>query len=182
MIIGITGTNGSGKGTLVEYLIQKGFQHYSAREFITEEVTKRGLLLDRNSLRSVANDLRMQNGSAYVIESLFKKALVLGGDSAIESIRALGEAQFLKSQGALLIAIDADRALRYARITERGSATDKVAYATWVEQEEREWHNENAHDMNVRAVMAMADFTIQNNGTLEELHAQIEAVLSRVEE
>lgn len=74
MIIGITGTNGAGKGAVVEYLIQKGFKHYSARDFITEEIKKRELPVDRSSMREVANDRRLAHGSAYVIESLFKRA------------------------------------------------------------------------------------------------------------
>lgn len=36
-IIGITGTLGAGKGTIVEYLKdKKGFAHFSVREFLKE--------------------------------------------------------------------------------------------------------------------------------------------------
>jgi len=34
MIIGITGTLGAGKGTIVEILKKKWFGHYSVREFL----------------------------------------------------------------------------------------------------------------------------------------------------
>ena len=38
-IIGITGTIGAGKGTIVDYLVlQKGYEHYSVRSFIKEEI------------------------------------------------------------------------------------------------------------------------------------------------
>ena len=41
MIIGITGTDGSGKGTVVDYLVeQKGFKHYSARAIFEEEIAR----------------------------------------------------------------------------------------------------------------------------------------------
>ena len=33
IIIGITGTLGAGKGTVVEYLKKKSFKHYSVRSF-----------------------------------------------------------------------------------------------------------------------------------------------------
>ncbi|MDB5189224.1 MAG: Dephospho-CoA kinase, partial [Parcubacteria group bacterium] len=37
MLIAITGTNGSGKGAVVEYLVsQKGFSRYTARAVILE--------------------------------------------------------------------------------------------------------------------------------------------------
>jgi len=39
MILGITGTFGAGKGTIVEYLKTKGFSHYSVSEdFLIPEI------------------------------------------------------------------------------------------------------------------------------------------------
>ena len=46
--IGITGTLGAGKGTIVDYLIQhRGFVHFSVRAFITEEINRRGREVNR---------------------------------------------------------------------------------------------------------------------------------------
>ncbi|HEX8947223.1 MAG TPA: AAA family ATPase [Candidatus Paceibacterota bacterium] len=179
MIIGITGTNGAGKGTVVEYLISKGFAHYSARGFITEEIQRRGMPVDRSSMREVANDLRQTHVPSYIVEQLFNAAQAAGGDAIIESIRNVGEAEFLKVHGAMLLAVDADQKLRYERSVARGSETDRVDFDTWVMQEEREWHNAAAHDMNVPGVMQMADATITNNGTLSELHVQVDAILAK---
>jgi dephospho-CoA kinase len=41
MIIGITGTLGAGKGKIVEFLKEKGFEHYSVREYLTQEIKKK---------------------------------------------------------------------------------------------------------------------------------------------
>ena len=58
-IIGITGTIGAGKGTIVDYLVkEKGYVHYSVREFLAEEVKRRGLEVNRDTLTEVGNDLR----------------------------------------------------------------------------------------------------------------------------
>ena len=181
MIIGVTGTNGAGKGSLVEYLVkEKGFTHYWVRDFLIAEITRRGLEVHRGSMREVANDLREKHGPSYVVEQLYAQAVKDGGDAAIESVRVIGEANFLKQHGALLIAVDADRHLRYERVVQRGSHTDKVDFDTWVMEEEREWHNEAAHDMNVPGVMKMADYTIQNDGTPEELYTKIDAMLATI--
>ena len=183
MIFGVTGTNGAGKGTVVEYLVEtRGFQYFSAREFILEEIRRRGLPEDRNSLRMVANDLRQQHGPAHVIQSLFSKAAEDGRDVIIESIRAIGEAEFLQSVGAYILAVDADKRLRYERITERASITDRVTFEEFVEQEDREMNALEPWDMNVFGVMNMADFVLTNSGTREELHAQIDAALDSVRE
>ena len=180
MIIGITGTNGAGKGTVVEYLEkQKGFLHLSARNFIVDEIVRRGLPVDRDHTRLVANDLRKTFGPAYVIESLSSQASVHDGDVVIESVRTIGEAEFLRSQGAHIWAVDADRALRYERIIARGSATDHISFETFCEQEDREMRSTEPYDMNVFGVMQMADAVFTNNGTVEELFAQVEEVLKK---
>lgn len=181
MIIGLTGTNGAGKGTIVGYLQQKGFKHYSSRAFLIEEIEKHGLPIDRSSMREVANELRKKYGPAYIVETLYAEALRAGGDAVIESIRALKEVELLKSKGALLVSVDTtDRQVRYGRAMKRASETDKIDFDTWVMQEEREWHNTADHDMNVLGVMEKADFSIQNNGTLDELRAQVNAILERI--
>lgn len=182
MIIGVTGTNGAGKGTVVEYLVkEKGFTHYSAREFLTKEIERRGLPMDRDSLRIVGDSLRAEHGPEYVIASLYSEAAQQSHNAVLESVRAIGEVHFLHDHGALLFAVDADRKIRYERSTGRGSYTDKVDFDTWVAQEEREWHNAAAHKMDVPGVIKVADYTFQNNGSLEELHAQIDQALAKIE-
>ena len=181
-LIGITGTNGSGKGTVVDYLVmEKGFLHYSARDFITAEINRRGLVVDRTSMRLVANELRANYEPAYIVKQLFEQAVTDTCEKVvIESVRNIGEAGFLKAHDAILIAVDADQKLRYERVQSRRSATDQVDFETFVHHEEREMNPVGPHDMDIRGVMAMSDVTILNDGSLEELHAQLEKVLKKV--
>ena len=115
-IIGITGTLGAGKGTIVEYLVEKkGYVHYSVRAFLSEEVKRRGLEVNRDTLTSVANDLRANNSPSYIAEQLYDLAYNNGKDAVIESIRTPGEIAALRSKGNFhLFAVDADRKVRYA--------------------------------------------------------------------
>ncbi len=181
MIIGVTGTNGAGKGTVVDYLVQKGFHHYSVRTELIEEIKRRGLAVDRPNMRIVANDLRQGSVPEYFDQLFFADAKEKGYQNfLIESVRVVKSAEWLKDHGAILMAVDADRHVRYERSVLRGSETDKIDFATWVAQEEREWNNEAAYDMNVPAVIQMADYTLTNNGTPEELHKQIDEVLAKL--
>jgi len=183
MIIGVTGTNGAGKGTLPEYLRERhGFTHYSARAFIVGEIERRGLVVDRTSMNQTANELRKEHGPEYVIKCLFERAKEAGGDAIIESVRALGEARYLKQEGAFVVAIDADRKIRYERITKRASETDKVSFEEFCLQEDREMAQEAEYDMNITGVMEMADYTLTNDGTLEELYESIEDMIKVLRE
>ena len=178
MIIGITGTNGAGKGTVVDYLVkQKGFTHYSVRSFLVEEIERRGMPVNRDSTNLVGNDLRAKHGPGYLAEQLLSRALHEGSNAVIESIRTPGEAAHLQSQGALIWAIDADRQARYERSVLRGSNLDKISFEKFCEQEDREMAQTENFDMNVFGVMAMADTVFTNNGTPEELYQQVEVAL-----
>lgn len=179
MILGITGTDGAGKGVVVEYLVsQKGFTHYSSRALITEEILRRGLTPDRDTLRLVANDLRREYGNEFIIKKSYECAERDGVENAvIESLRALAEVEYLKSQGGILIAVDADQRLRYERIRERASASDAVTFEKFVAQELLEMHDPDPAGMQKAAVIASADFTVLNNETREEVYRQVDALL-----
>lgn len=183
MIIGITGTNGAGKGVVVDYLKTKGFTHYSASGVLSAELERRGMEKNRPNMRAVGNEFREKFGSGYLVKHFLGEAYKNGiRDLVIESIRSTGEAEELKRAGGVLLIIDADRKIRYDRISGRKSGKDLIDFDTFVEQEEREWYGvEGAHDMNIRAVMDVADDTILNEGTLAELHQKIDEVLAKVD-
>ncbi|HWB34053.1 MAG TPA: AAA family ATPase [Candidatus Paceibacterota bacterium] len=180
MIIGITGTNGAGKGTVVEYLKSKGFKHFSARDIFVEEIKKRGLPVNRDSMIVVSNDLRAQRGAGFFAESAIEYAQQHNEDVVAESIRSIGEAEHLKKNGAALWAVDADTKTRYDRVIKRMSETDQVSFEKFVENEKQEWENTDPTKQNLKAVIAMADAVITNNGTQEELFAQVEAALKKI--
>lgn len=178
MIIGITGTLGAGKGTVVEYLKTKGYHHYSAREFITREIVKRGMLVNRDSLVRVANDLRAQHGPAHVVTSLFDEASAVGGDCVIESIRTPGEVAALRAKPEfILLAVDADQETRYHRVVDRGTETDRIDFETFKSNEDREMANSDPNKQNIGACIAQADVVLHNNGSFEDLYAQVDKAL-----
>eukprot|EP00992_Anisonema_acinus_P008010 TRINITY_DN4080_c0_g1_i1.p1 TRINITY_DN4080_c0_g1~~TRINITY_DN4080_c0_g1_i1.p1 ORF type:complete len:202 (+),score=87.30 TRINITY_DN4080_c0_g1_i1:45-608(+) len=182
-IVGVTGTLGAGKGTVVEHLLkQRGFAYFSVRDYLTEEIKRRGLPVDRDSMTMVANDLRAQNSPSFIVEQLHARAVAAQRDCIIESIRTVGEVEALRRLGSFcLIAVEADAALRYDRIVVRGSATDKVSFETFLANEEREMANTDPNKQNISACIAMADIHLTNNGTPEEFHAQLDAAMAKAE-
>lgn len=181
MIIGVAGSFGAGKGTLVDYLIkEKGFAHYSARDFIVREIERRGMPVNRDSMTIVANALRAENDPGFIIRSLYEEAAKTGGDAVIESLRAVSEVALIQELGGIVIGVDADPKIRYERAFARGSVTDNVSFDYWLEQEKRESNPDDPTKQNIFGSLQAADYIVTNNGTLEELHAQIEKVLEGV--
>lgn len=181
MIIGITGTDGAGKGTVVEYLVEVlGFTHYSSRDLIVAEIEKQGLSLDRNQMRLTANELRKEFGNDVIVKKALEKAKAeMKNNIIIESIRALAEAEYLKLSGGILLAVDADPQVRYERVQTRRSATDQVTYEEFLAQEELEKNDPDPSGMQKTKVMEMADYTILNQGTIEDLGGKVNTFLAR---
>ena len=179
IIIGITGTLGAGKGTVVEYLTQhKNFSHYAARQFIKDEVIKRGLPVDRDSFTSVSNDLRAEHGPWVIAKSLYTKALETGKDAIIESLRTPGEVSFLRDKDHFfLLAVNADLKVRYERIVKRNLETDHVTFEKFKFDEDREMTATDPNKQNISACIKMADAVIMNDHGKEELYVQVDKAL-----
>lgn len=180
MIIGVTGTIGGGKGTIVEYLKTKDFKHYSARQFITREIVHRGLTVNRDSMVEVANDLRAQHGPAYVVEALYQEAKQSGGNAVIESVRTPGEVELLHQLGGIVLAVDADPQTRYQRIISRGLVeTDKLTLEEFTAQEDREMTSADPNKQNLKRCIDLADHVIRNEGSFDDLHKKVDRILEK---
>jgi len=182
VMLGITGANGAGKGTVVEFLVkEKGFKHFSASGLITEEIVRRGMPVNRDSMIEVANDLRAKHGPGYIAEELLRRAGESQENRIIESIRTLGEVEKLKAKGGILLAVDADQRIRFERNIKRGSNKDQVSFEEFTEQERREMESSDPNKQNLSACIKAADFVIKNDGTVEELNEKIEKLLKIIQ-
>lgn len=182
IIIGITGTLGAGKGTIVEYLTdKKDFIHYSVRGYLIEEIKNRGLKVNRDSMVVVANDLRANHSPSFLVEELYKLAEKSGKNCIIESIRTPGEIEVLtQKENFHLLAVDAMPEIRYDRIKIRNSETDDISFNTFVENEKREMNSSDSNKQNLSKCIEAADFRLNNDERIEILHGQIEEILRKI--
>jgi len=181
VVIGVTGTLGAGKGEVAEFLIKNhGFKHFTFRGYFIEQLKKRGTEINRDTITAIANELRATLGEKYFDEVL-APVYASGENYVVESIRTPSEVAFLRKQNStFLVAVDATIELRYERIYKRGSETDTVPFERFKEQEEIEMRNTDPNKQNLEYCIKHADFSLSNEGDMNELHIKIQQILQQI--
>ena len=177
IIFGFVGLPCAGKGTVIDYLVKKhGFFYSSTSDEIREEIRRHGQEITRDNLQKTAGEMRQKYGPDIWARRAWEKVLNSGQNKAVvDAIRAVEEVEFLKKQpGFRLVAVLASPKIRFQRMTKRDREGDPKTWEEFLKMEERD---KNAEGRNIDDCLAMADFELENNGTIEELEKQIESVL-----
>lgn len=177
MIIGVCGNFASGKDAVANYLESHGFTHISTGDLVREYVTANNLGgLDRDNLLKVANQIRSQKGSGYLVCEALKRGhrnLVISG------VRSTGEAQAVHDAKGVIVGVDAPIQIRYDRLKARGRIDDAVSIEDFARQEAAEQSHKQS-ESNITAVLAMTDFQIANDSTEVDLHRRIDDILKQL--
>jgi len=161
MIIGLSGRNGAGKGEVLAYLQSRSFYAHSLSDVIREELRRQGLSETRERMIETGNAIREKRGPGG-LATLLAEQILPDRNYVVDSVRHPGEVEVLRGRASRfqLWWVDADEAVRLARMRARGRGGDPTA-------------------QQLLAVQALADATLRNDGTIAELQAQVQALLER---
>ena len=173
-LIGLTGTNASGKGEAAAFFQERGFAYVSLSDVIRDELSRKDLALTRDNLIREGNALRERHGPDILARRIMDKVT---GDSVIDSIRNPSEITFLRSQeGFLLLAIDAPLQVRFSRAQNRGRDESAATLEEFRAKEDQEKTGDPAAQQ-LAVCMDLADRVVLNEGTIAEFHRKLEAFL-----
>ena len=181
MLIGLTGRIASGKGEIVGCLKRKGFEYCTISQVVREEAAKINIPITRESLQDVGNLIRKHEGSGGWIKRLIKR-LDLNKNNIIDGIRNPGEIlELRKIKNFGLISVDAPQKTRYQRVLSRGKESDPKIWEEFLKTDERDFgENESEEGQQVGRCMALADFHLMNDSTLEEFNKKIDEVYAKI--
>jgi cytidylate kinase len=173
-IIGISGTNGSGKDTLGHMLADHhNYLFISVTELLREECLRRGIKVTRENTRMVSAEWRRQSGLGVLVDKAYDAYKQVENQYvglALASLRNPGEADRVHELGGTVVWLDAEPKIRYNRIqsdlhirTHR-SDEDNKSYEEFLNEEQIEMHSSgDAATLNMAAVKELADVRIDNS-------------------
>ena len=177
-IIGLTGRNAAGKGTVANLLKERSFEYHSLSDTLRDELRKRGVEESRDELIRVGNELRSSGGSG-ILADLMIENVSTSANHIVDSIRNPSEADSLNrkypNHEFYLISVDADPEIRFQRLKTRGRIGDSSTWEQFLHQEALE-ESDDPSKQQLLLTMKKADFSLDNSGTIEQLENQIDKI------
>jgi dephospho-CoA kinase len=177
--LALVGMPGSGKTVCAQHLEARGYFKLRFGGIVVDEVVSRGWAINPENERTVREELRANEGMDVMAKRSLPKlqaALAEHGSVVIDGLYSFSEYKTLvRDLGAelIVVAIVCERDLRYSRLTDR--VDRPLTRAEAVERDVREIEN-----LEKGGPIAMADYTLTNNGSSEELLAALDAVLVKL--
>jgi len=178
-IIAVVGMPGSGKSETVKIFEEFGFSRIYFGGIVIEEVKKLGLDVNEENESMVRRNLRRKYGlSAIAKLSLSKiKEALIKGDVVIDGLYSWEEYKLLIKEFPQMniVAVYASPRARYSRLEKR---IDRP-----LSQEEAKSRDyDQIENLHTGGPIAMADFTIKNEGSLKNLKEKIKELIKIIGE
>ncbi len=182
-ILAIVGMSGSGKSVVVDHLTNMGFPKVYFGGMIYKEMERRGIerTSDGESEKHFREMIRETEGKDWVVKQVIEevKNLISSGQKRIilDGLYTWTEYKTLKRDfpGKITaLAVVVDKKLRHDRVgkrVERPFNTEEI----------RERDRSEIENLEKGGPIAIADYYVLNNSTVEDLSAGVDEVLKKIE-
>lgn len=187
-LVVLAGMPGAGKSVLADALVERGYGFLRFGQITLDKVKELGLEPNEKNQSMVREGFRKEHGmGAYATLNLPKfEELLAKGNVVGDGMRSWAEYEILKEQfgdDLILVAVFAPRDVRYKRMSERKVSTkddpeQRQHHFSYQEARERDL---NELKVDIATPIAMADYTICNDGTLEEYQEEIKRFIEKLE-
>ncbi len=178
IVVAVTGMPGSGKSTVARIIAERlGYPLLVMGDVVREEVARRGLELTVYNVEAVARELRELRGPGAIAELIVERARALNAPGiVVDGVRSLDEVKVLSKLGKVyIVAVHSPPSIRFQRMIGRRREGDIGGL------EEFKFRDEANLKLGIGNVIALADYMIVNNSTLEKLVEEAERVAGEIE-
>ena len=176
-LILITGMSGSGKTTLAGMFRARSYRVVTMGDVIRDLASESGVEPTPTNLGNLAREIREEGGTAAVAEKCVEKLGSMPDERmVVDGIRSMDEVDvFAGSFDVDLVAVYASPRTRYLRLKERHRTDDPADWKAFRLRDEREL------GFSLGWAIALADYTITNEGGFDNLGREFERLLSALD-
>jgi dephospho-CoA kinase len=172
LIIGLTGLNAAGKGTVAEWLMSRGYAYHSLSDAIRDVLSERGQPPTRENMIAAGRELRTAGGPGALARHILGK-LDPSVPNVVDSFRSPGEVEVFREHPSFTLwNVLAPESVRFDRIRSRARIGDPEDLETFRRLEAAELTG-NAAGQQLIATAELADQSIDNAGDNEALNALV---------
>lgn len=183
-VIVIVGYTGAGKEEATKLLVKKEFVSFSGGDMLRRIAKETNLPPSRENLITIGNALRREMGGDVLMRGVRQLMDRIEGDPrykgvVVDSLRNPMEVEFLqKETNAMVVEIAASPETRLDRIITREKLGDPTTLEG-LQALDRIDHGigQETTGQNIAGCVALADFRIENEGTVQDLERRIDELL-----
>lgn len=176
MILGLAGEIASGKGTAAGYLVKKyGGSSHRFSTMLRDILDRLYLGQNRENMQQLSTIVRRAFGEDTLARVVFEDIKRDGNEIiVVDGVRRLADIKYLRGLPEFkMVYLEADMEKRYARIVKRGENVDDKSKTF----EKFKKDHEGEPEAQIRNLKSHSDFTVDNNGTFEDLYRQIDQII-----
>lgn len=185
-IVFIVGMCGSGKSIVSDELVKNGFAFLRFGQITLDKVKEQGLEISEANERKIREGLRKEHGmAAFAILNIPKFDELLKNRNVVgDGLYSWSEYKILKEkyrENMYVIAVYAPPKLRYERLKNRIAENDsQMRFRSVPEEVARARDYAEIENIEKGGPIAMADFTVINIGTADELKREVGKILLQI--
>lgn len=185
-IICVVGMPGAGKSLVSDELVKCGFSYLRIGQITLDKIKEMGVGPNEALEKKIREDIRREHGMAAFATLNIPKIneLLLKSNVVVDGLYSWSEYKVLKEKyGDLMrvVAVFAPPELRYERLVNRKAENDKdLRFRSFTKEEARARDYSEIEKIEKGGPIVMADFTIINIGTIEEVQERVKEILSQI--
>jgi len=187
LVVALVGMTGAGKSIVSDAFVEKGYQYVRFGQITLDMIKQEGLDPTEENERVIREAIRKEHGmGAYATLNIPKidSFLEQHRDVVIDGLYSWTEYKILKEyykHALVVVAVYAPPAIRYQRLVQRVVVDVNMRNRPATFDQARSRDYAEIENIEKAGPIAMADYTIINDGSLKELNKKIEQVIGLIE-
>jgi dephospho-CoA kinase len=188
-LVCVSGMPGAGKSVVSDYFADHGYQFVRFGQVVLDHFVKSGEKPTEAKEKKIREELRKKHGMAAIAIKLYPKfkLMLKKGNVIADGLYSFSEYEYLKERFGdqmIVVAVFSPPKTRYERISKRksGKRDKNLRHRPFTKEEAKSRDYAEIKNLEKGGPIAMADYTIVNDGSYPKFKKQIINIFTTIQE